>query len=210
MAGIDFFWDPVCPFAWITSRWVVEVAVSRGLDVRWRPISLRMVNDGSYDDPELAWKKEGHEIGLGLLRVAAAVDAVHGNEGVDRFYAGLGVAIHIDGDRKTIVPARQLAERVLAECGLPTELAAAAEDLGQDAAIRADTELSLQRTGGNVGTPVITFDPPDGPSFFGPVISRVPRGPEAVELWDAVEKLARHRWFAELKRSLREPPQTAS
>ena len=210
MPGIDFFWDPVCPFAWITSRWAVEVAGPRGLDVRWRPISLRMVNDGHYDDPDLAWKKEGHELGLALLRVAAAVDAGHGNEGVGRFYAGLGVAIHVDGDRETMVPAGPLAERVLAECGLPPELAIAADDPGHDPAIRADTELSLQRTGGNVGTPVITFDPPDGPSFFGPVISRVPKGAEAVELWQAVETLARHRWFAELKRSLREPPQTAS
>ncbi len=99
---------------------------------------------------------------------------------------------------------------MLAACGLPVELAAAAGDESWDGPVREDTETSLRRTGGDVGTPVITFDPPDGSSFFGPVISRVPRRAEAVELWEAVEVLARHRWFAELKRSLREPPQTAS
>ncbi len=89
MAHIDFFWDPICPFAWITSRWVVEVAGQRALDVRLRPISLRMVNDGRYDDDDadLAGKKQGHEMGLALLRVAAAVDARHGNEAVGRLYA---------------------------------------------------------------------------------------------------------------------------
>lgn len=209
MAGIEFFWDPVCPFAWITSRWAVDVARQRGLDVRWRPISLRLLNDGSYDDPGLADKRDGHEIGLALLRVAVAVDAGHGNDAVGRLYTAMGTAVHVDGDREDLTAAgpRALAERVLAELGLPTELAGAAEDPSLDDNVRADTELSLLRTGGNVGTPVITFDPPDGPSFFGPVISRVPRGPEAVQLWEAVETLARHPSFAELKRSLREPPQ---
>ena len=212
MADIDFFWDPVCPFAWITSRWVHEVAGRRGLDVRWLPISLRMVNDGRYDDPELAAKQGGHEIGLRLLRVAAGVDAAHGNDAVGRFYTALGTSMHVTGDRQALEAAgpRALAKGALAQSDLPVELAAGVDDESLDAAVRDGTETSLRRTGGNVGTPVVTFDPPDGPSFFGPVVSRVPRGAEAVELWEAVELLARRTWFAELKRSLREPPQTDS
>lgn len=210
MADVEFFWDPVCPWAWITSRWAIEVAGQRSLDVRWRAISLRIVNEDRYGaDDELSGRREGHALGLALLRVAAAVDAGHGNEAVGRLYTGLGTMIHVGGDRDLVIAAgpRGVAERVLAECGLPSDLAAAADDKSWDAAVRKDTETSLERTGGNVGTPVLTFAPPDGPSFFGPVISRVPRGHEAVELWDAVETLAGYPWFAELKRSTRERPQ---
>lgn len=213
MAAIEFFWDPVCPFAWITSRWVVEVAGQRSLDVRWRAISLRIVNEGHYEEAELAVKQTGHDLGLGLLRVAAAVEAAEGNEAVGRLYTALGTAMHVEGaDRDSVLAAgpKALAARVLPGCGLAPELRDAVDDASLDGVIRESTETSLRRTGGNVGTPVVTFGPPDGPSFFGPVISRVPRGPEAVTLWEAVETLATHQYFAELKRSLREPPQVAS
>lgn len=213
MADVDFFWDPVCPWAWITSRWTIEVAGQRSLDVRWRAISLRIVNEDRYaSEPELAGKEEGHTLGLRLLRVAAAVDADLGNEAVGRLYTALGTMLHVQGDRQWVqsVGPGGAAERALGECGLPTALAGAADDDSWDPTVRKDTETSLDRTGGSVGTPVLTFAPPDGPSFFGPVISRVPRGPEAVELWDAVETLARYSWFAELKRSTRERPQVDS
>ncbi len=210
MADVELFWDPVCPFAWITSRWVVEVAEQRSLAVRWRPISLRILNEGRYEDDEgLQAKQDGHAFGLALLRVAVAVDEGHGNEAVGRLYTALGRAFHLGGDAKDLMAggARAVAEQALAECDLPTELAAATDDESRDATIRNDTEVALQRAGSDTGTPVLTFGPPGGPSFFGPVISRVPRGPEAVTLWEAVETIARHSWFAELKRSLREPPQ---
>ncbi len=212
MADVELFWDPVCPFAWITSRWVVEVAEQRPLEVRWRPISLRMLNEDRYGEEDLAAKQQGHAIGLALLRVAVAVDEAHGNEAVGRLYTSVGRAIHLSTDREALAAAgpRSLARRALVECDLPAELAAATEDEGRDASIRADTDVALERAGSDVGTPVLTFGPPDGPSFFGPVISRVPRGPDAVVLWEAVETIARHSWFAELKRSLREPPQVDS
>jgi len=212
MADVELFWDPVCPFAWITSRWVVEVAEQRGLDVRWRPFSLRILNEDRYDDDDLGAKQQGHTFGLALLRVAVAVDEAHGNEAMGRLYTALGRAIHLGGDPKALFadgPA-PAAERALAECQLPPELAAAADDEGRDTSIRADTEVARERAGDDTGTPVLTFGPPDGPSFFGPVISRVPRGPEAVTLWEAVETIARHSWFSELKRSLRERPQVDS
>ena len=213
MADVELFWDPVCPFAWITSRWVNEVAGQRQLDVAWRPISLRMLNEDSYEvDESLADKREGHELGLSLLRVAAAVEAGHGNDAVGRLYTAFGTAIFLSGDPETLLAAgpEAVAERALGECDLPLGLAGAAADESGDAGIRESTELALHRVGGDVGTPVLTFGPPDGPSFFGPVISRVPRGPEAVKLWDAVEVIAHHPSFAELKRSLRELPEVAS
>ncbi len=196
MADVELFWDPVCPFAWITSRWVVEVAEQRGLDMRWRPFSLRILNEDRYDDDDdLGAKQQGHTFGLALLRVAVAVDEAHGNEAMGRLYTALGRAIHLGGDPKAL----------FADGPAP-----AAEDEGRDTSIRADTEVARERAGDDTGTPVLTFAPPDGPSFFGPVISRVPRGPEAVTLWEAVETIARHSWFSELKRSLRERPQVDS
>ncbi len=211
MADVELFWDPVCPFAWITSRWVVEVAGQRALDVSWRPISLRLLNEARYDDPGLAAKEPGHTVGLALLRVAAAVDEGHGNAAVGDLYTALGQAIHVhpDPDGFVTVGAAALAGRALADCRLPTELAQAVDDESRDELIGQSTELAVGRTGGDVGTPIITFGPPDGPSFFGPVISRVPRGPEALALWEAVETLGGHPGFSELKRSLREKPQVA-
>ena len=212
MADVELFWDPVCPFAWITSRWVVEVAGQRALEVHWRPISLRLLNEGRYDDPGLATKEPGHTVGLALLRVAAAVDEGHGNAAVGELYTALGQAIHVhpDPDGLVTVGAVPLAELALADCGLPAELARAVDDDSHDDLIGQSTDLAVSRTGGDVGTPIITFGPPEGPSFFGPVISRVPRGTEAVALWEAVETLGRHPGFSELKRSLREKPQVAS
>ena len=212
MAAIDFFWDPMCPFAWITSRWVLEVAAQRPLEVRWRPISLRLLNDGRYErDPGLAAKREGHEVGLALLRVAAAVDARLGNDAVARLYTELGTAIHLSGDRRAVSgeAPRALAHRSLAACDLPEELAAAVDDRSLDLLIAEETRTALELTGDDLGTPILVFRSSEGslPAVFGPVISRVPRGEEAVELWDAVETLAGHRWFSELKRSIREPPQ---
>lgn len=212
MADIELFWDPVCPFAWITSRWVVEVAGQRALEVDWRPISLRLLNAGGYHDPGLAAKEAGHAVGLALLRVAAAVEEDHGNAAVGDLYTALGQAIHVHPDPNGVatVGAAALAGRALADCGLPAELVAAVDEQSRDELIGQSTELAVRRTGGDVGTPIITFGPPDGPSFFGPVISRVPRGREALALWEAVETLGRHAGFSELKRSLREKPQMAS
>jgi len=213
MPDLEFFWDPMCPFAWITSRWVVEVARQRPLEVRWRPISLAILNEANYEaDGELAWKREAHRMGLALLRVASAVDADLGNEAQGRLYTALGSAVHLSGDREVTLERGpvSIASESLEGCGLPAALAAAVDDDSWDASIRRSTEEALGRTGPDLRTPILTFGPPDGPSFFGPVISQVPRGPQALELWEAVRTVAHHPSFAELKRSLREPPQVAS
>lgn len=208
MADVDFFWDPMCPWAWITSRWMVEVQHQRDLDVDWRFIALRVVNeDKNYDKDFPARYPEVHGLGLELLRVAAAVREDHGRERLGDLYTALGTKVHVDQDRDALMEDGSVAE-ILRSLDLPAELADARNDEDRyDAAVRSDTATALERAGKDVGTPVITFAPPDGPSFFGPVISRIPRGQEALDLWDATERIARFPGFAELKRSLREKPQ---
>ncbi len=210
MADLDFFFDPVCPFAWVTSRWVARVAELRDLEVDWRFISLRMVNaERDYDKEFPPGYVDGHTRGLELLRVAAATRDGHGNEAVGRLYASYGAVIWDapGGLEGTLRRRGDLAsvEPVLAAADLPVELARAVGDDTWDPVIRAETDEALRRTGKDVGTPIITYGPPDGLSLFGPVISRVPGDDEAVELWDAVATLARFEGFAELKRSRREP-----
>lgn len=210
MADVDFFWDPMCPWAWITSRWMVEVQEQRGLDVDWRFIALRVVNEErDYDKEFPEGYPVAHGLGLKLLRVAAAVREQHGRERLGDLYTALGTRIHVEKGRDSLLEPEGVAE-LLTSLDLPAELTSALEDTGAlDAAVRADTATALERAGKDVGTPVITFGPPDGPSFFGPVISRIPRGQEALDLWDATERIARFPGFAELKRSLRERPQVA-
>ena len=207
MADIEFFFDPVCPWAWITSRWVTEVARLRHLEVEWRFTSLRMVNhERDYDADFPPGYVEGHSLGLQLLRVAAAAREEAGNAGVARLYEVLGGRIHIEGRRDELGSSAGVGT-ALVDAGLPSGRATAANDERHYRVVRTETDLALARAGADVGTPVVTFAPPDGPSFFGPVISRVPRGEEVLALWDATEQLARFPGFAELKRSLREPPQ---
>ena len=208
---IEFFWDPVCPFAWITSRWVEKVAAQTGYRVDWRFISLRLLNkqkDYATDFPPDY--EHFHGAGLRMLRVAAKVRAEMGREHMGPLYDAYGQAYWEQekgsGMRKRLGTEAHISD-TLATAGLPTAFAAAADDTGWDAELEAETELALSRTGRDVGTPIITFEPPDGLSFFGPVISRVPSDADAVTLWNAVITLARFPGFAELKRSLREKPQ---
>lgn len=210
MADVDFFWDPMCPWAWITSRWMVEVQEQRGLDVDWRFIALRVVNEEKdYGRDFPAGYPEQHGLGLKLLRVAAAVKEQHGRERVGELYTALGTRIHVDQRRDSLFEPAEVTA-LLVSLGLSPDLTSALDDTGRyDAEVRSDTATALERAGGDLGTPIITFAPPDGPSFFGPVISRIPRGTEATELWDATERIARFPGFAELKRSLREEPQVS-
>jgi 2-hydroxychromene-2-carboxylate isomerase len=208
MADIEFFFDPVCPWAWITSRWVCEVADQRQFDVDWRFICLRFVNEHrDYEKEFRPGYEEGHNLGKRLLRAAAAQKAKDAGE-VARLYTLFGNRLHVEGRRGDLMDPDGL-RATLEEDGFSEDLAAAAYDDGWDEPVRADTEAALTRVGRDVGTPIITFGGGDGPSFFGPVISRIPRGAEAVELWDAVERVACFPGFSELKRSLRERPQTS-
>jgi hypothetical protein len=206
MADVDFFWDPVCPWAWLTSRWVVNVLEERPMTVDWKFIALRIVNeDRDYEKEFRPGYERGHTRGLELLRVAAALRETVGPEAVLPYYTAVGTALHLER-RHEEFDAPAGFERILSELGHPTDLAGAAVDTGYDTVIREETKTALDRTGGNIGTPVLTFGPPDGPSFFGPVINKAPKGAEAVELWDAVVALGSNPHFSELKRSLRGRP----
>lgn len=210
-ADLEFFFDPICPFAWITSRWVNEVAMLKHYKVRWRFISLAIINEGKdYGSEFPPGYPALHGLGRDLLRVCAAARAEHGNDAVAVLYTAIGERLHPGGVSGAIwrgepVPEGFVAE-VLAAAGLPESLATAATDETWDAVLREESTTALRRTGRDVGTPILTFDPGTDreTSLFGPVISNIPRGDDAVRLWDAVRTLAATKGFAELKRSLRD------
>jgi len=204
---LDFFWDPVCPWAWITSRWVHAVVDRTGIDVDWRFIALKIVNEEKGYAPEVQERYlKVHGLGFSLLRVAAAVREKHGRAPIGDLYTAFGSRIHVEKDAPSLRTVDGVAA-VLAAHDLDPALAAASESDAFDDVVRADTELALARAGRDVGTPVLTFGPPDGYSFFGPVIAKAPVGDDAVKLWDTVQTLASFPGFAELKRSIRSTPE---
>jgi hypothetical protein len=212
---IHFYFDPVCPFAWMTSKWVRMVAAQRDYTVDWRFICLRVINSGiDYDSHFPAGYEEGHTSGLRLLRVAARARAEHGRAAVGPFYETVSSEIFDAPGAAELTPAtrgsRAFVEPLLARAGLPAGLADALNDTRWDGEIRAESDEALSLTGRDVGTPIIHFSPPAGAAFFGPVISRLPDPEDAVRLWDHVTALAGFPGFAELKRSLRERPQLRS
>jgi hypothetical protein len=212
-ADIHFYFDPLCPFAWMTSKWVRMVVAQRDYSVDWRFISLRMVNsEVDYDTHFTPGYEASHSSGLQLLRVAARTREEFGRDAVGTLYAAMGASAYdseptgeitgplVKGNIEFLHP-------VLAAAGLPLELSEALDDTSYDAVIRTETDEALALTGKDVGTPIIHFGPPDGVAFFGPVISRLPDADQAVRLWDNIVGLASFPGFAELKRSLRERPQ---
>jgi len=206
-ADLDFFWDPVCPWAWITSRWVQEVIAQTGIAVDWRFISLKLVNADKGYAPEVRERYEKvHGLGFSLLRVAASVRADESAARVGDVYTAFGTRIHHDKDAPSLRSVDGIAG-VLDGIGIDASHAKASESDAFDDVIREDTELALTRAGRDIGTPVLTFGPPDGYSFFGPVIAKAPKGADAVVLWDTVRTLAAFPGFAELKRSIRNTPE---
>ena len=189
---------------------MVDVQRQRSYGVDWRFISLWMVNDDNHADWYTTEYRAGHYFGHQGLRIADTIRLGEPDpEAVGRWYTALGTALHLDKRR---AEARDDADKffrgLLADTGLDESYATAADDDAHDEYLRADTNLALSRTGDDVGTPILTFHPgrdTEG-SFFGPVISKAPRGAEAIELWDAVETLATMSGMAELKRSNRVAP----
>ena len=211
---LRFYFDPVCQFSWLTSKWVRQVVAARKYTVEWRLISLRIVNDhidyATHFPPDY---KASHNAGLRMLRVAARARTELGQPAVDALQASFGEHIFEippwpdQRERSDTVGSPDHVARILAAAGLPPELVEALDDTSWDTEIQAETFQALALTGTDVGTPILHFEPPDGVALFGPVISRMPSPQEAVELWDHVTALARFGGFAELKRSLRERPQ---
>ena len=211
MADLEFFFDPVCPWAWVTSRWVVEVAEQRGYDVEWRFICLRIVNEEKAfeQDPSSPYGRV-HGAGRMMLRAAAAAKVSAGNDAVARLYTELGNRLHLQGRGTSEIREGNfsLIEEAIVAAGLGTDVATAVDDEKRDEVLRDETAVALSRTGTDVGTPIITFSPGtnEEASFFGPVLNRIPRGAEALEIWDTVERLARIPGLYELKRTNRGRP----
>jgi mycothiol-dependent nitroreductase-like protein len=210
MADIEFFFDPICPWAWITSRFTVEVAGQRGLSVDWRFICLRMVNEErDYEREFPEGYINAHGGGRRMLRVAAAARERGGNDAVAALYTALGDRLHGEHRSAEIREADySVIDDAVIAAGLPTGLVAAGEDESRDVVLREETELALSRTGKDVGTPIVTLSPGTDreASIFGPVIARIPRRDEALGIWDAMELLIRTPGFSELKRSARDRP----
>lgn len=208
-ADIHFYFDPGCPFAWMTSKWVRVVAAQRCYAVDWRFCSLRRLNANvDYDTCFPPGYEARHASGLRLLRVTARARAEYGRAAVGPLYEAIGSELFDVPRAAELTPAvrgsRAFVEPLLLRAGLPTDLAQALEDTGFDPEIHAETDFALSLTGRDVGTPIIHFEPPSGTAFFGPVISRLPADEDALRLWDHVLGLASFPGFAELKKSMRE------
>ncbi|MFY1595848.1 disulfide bond formation protein DsbA [Micromonospora sp. WMMD737] len=200
-AAVDMFFDPLCPWAWITSRWLLEVEQVRDVDVRFRVMSLSVLNEGR-DLPEQY--QELMRTGWGPVRVCIAVEQRYGQDAVRKLYTALGTRIHLGQEKLT----RELLVAALTDVGLDPALADVAEGTAHDEALRASHEAGMRPVGTDVGTPVIHAPGPDGGTvaFFGPVVTPAPKGEAAGRLWDGVLLVAGTPGFYELKRSRDQDP----
>jgi protein-disulfide isomerase-like protein with CxxC motif len=197
LTPVDFWFDPLCPWAWITSRWMLEVEQVRPVKTHWHVMSLAVLNENNEDMPENY--KEMMKKAWGPVRVCIAAEQKYGSEVLGPLYTAIGTRFHNDKAERD----RGLIEDALTEAGLPADLADAIDSTEYDEAVRASHADGIERVGYDVGTPVISVN---GLSIFGPVLSPIPRGDAAARLWDGMLLIAGTDGFFEMKRSRTRDP----
>jgi len=202
----DFWFDPLCPWAWMTSRWMLEVEKVRPVEVRWHVMSLAVLNEDKLDTLPAEYAENMRPGGKawGPVRVVIAAQQLHGDEAVGRLYTALGTRFHNEG--LGVTPESIAA--ALDDAGLPAELIEYADKDTYDAQLRASHKEGIDLVGQEVGTPVIAVPGADGEqiAFFGPVVTPAPKGEQAAKLWDGTLMVASIPGFYEIKRTRTQPP----
>ena len=193
---VDFWFDPICPFAWATSRWIKEVEKVRDIDVHWNVMSLAVLNEGR-DLP--ADYRASMDTAWGPVRVIMKAAEEHGEQVKDQLYTAMGELFH----HEKIKDRDEVIAKALEATGLPASLAEAAHSDANDEALRASHEVGITKVGQDVGTPIIAVN---DVAFFGPVITRIPTGEDAGRMFDAAAELASFPYFFEMKRTRTEAP----
>lgn len=195
----DFYFDPLCPWAWMTSRWMLEVEQVRPVDVRWKVMSLAVLNENRLDEVPAEYREMLETQAWGPVRVVIAAQQLHGDEVVGKLYTALGTRFHNNGEG----PTREAIAGALADAGLPEDLVEYADKDTYDAELRASHTEGISKVGQDVGTPVIAVPGADGDevAFFGPVVTPTPRGEAAARLWDGTLLVASTPGFYEIKRT---------
>ncbi|MBY8879089.1 mycothiol-dependent nitroreductase Rv2466c family protein [Actinacidiphila acidipaludis] len=198
--NVDFWFDPVCPWTWLTSRWMLEVREARPVTVSWHVMSLSVLNENRLDElPDHIRELMGQA--WAPVRVLVAVGQLHGPEWLEPLYTALGTRYHLRQEPRN----RATLEAALRDVGLPVELADAGDTDRWDAELRASHSRGITLVGQDVGSPIIAVPGPDAGSdpvaFFGPVVNPAPKGEEAAKLWDGVLTAASTPGFYEIKRT---------